>query len=62
MSLIEKYSIIRTGGSIGNAERRIICSGLDKSEAMEKAKRLRKNLSTGEKRYYKISYHVVKVK
>lgn len=55
----QTYSIVRTGGSVGEKSPVIIDSGLSKEEATEQAKVLRKNLSPGDKKYYGIKYRVV---
>jgi hypothetical protein len=54
----EKYFVIRTGGSIG--EREFKKEFDSKEEATDYAKRMNKQLSPGEKSYYKIKYSVKK--
>ena len=66
----EKYGIIETGGSIGSHEKdnywhvgsvfgKLYDKDLTKDEATEKAKKLRKRLSSFERKYYGMGYRVV---
>jgi hypothetical protein len=53
------YNVVRKTQEIGNRGNSIVFCSNSKIEAKEKARRLRKLLSAGEKRYYKITYVVV---
>ena len=66
----EKYAIIITGGSLGEQDKgdyynvggvfgRLYKQDLSKEEATDIAKRMRKSLSPGERKYYGINYRVV---
>lgn len=62
------FSIVRTGGSIGEVKTgriggtmvKVIESGLPEDVAKQKAKDLNSGLSAGEKSYYGIKYKAVK--
>jgi hypothetical protein len=56
----EKYIVIRSGGSIGEKEFKKEFNS--KEEAMDYARRMNKQLSPGEKSFYKIRYNVRKAK
>lgn len=56
-----KYGVFQVGGSVGSHDH-FIEIGLTKEEAKEKAKRLRKLLTRGEREYYGITYVVKEVK
>jgi hypothetical protein len=69
----EQYAVVLTGGSIGDKPRPRDARGyvgmdasneelLTKEKASEKVKRMNKDLSPGEKKYYKLRYIVVPVK
>jgi|688.fasta_scaffold405025_1 hypothetical protein len=69
----EQYAVVLTGGSIGDKPRPRDARGyvgmdasgeelLTKEKASEKVKRMNKDLSPGEKKYYKLRYVVVPVK
>ena len=55
---VKKFVVIHTGGSIGERES-IIESYDDVEKAKEKAKRMQKLLSPGQRKYYKESYQVI---
>lgn len=66
----EKYGVIRTGGSIGEHNKdtyyhvgsvfgTLEQQDLSKDDAIEYAKRSRKFLSPGERKYYGINYRVI---
>ena len=62
---VMKYGVTMRGGSIGERigryskkGRLIVAEFATKEEAQEKARRLRKLLSPGEKKYYGIGYSV----
>ena len=59
----ELYAVISLGGSIGEFDSgknyRIVKDNLSHDEAIDMAKRYRKMLSPGEKKYYRITYKVV---
>ena len=66
----EKYGVLQTGGSIGEKNRdtyyhvgsvfgTLVLQDASKDEATEFAKRRRKFLSPGERKYYGINYRVV---
>lgn len=57
----EKYVVMQKGGSIGS-KHGVVASFDNKKEATEKAKRMNKLLSPGEKKYYKIRYIVKTIK
>jgi hypothetical protein len=69
-----QYTVVLFGGSIGDKPIRSIRDLIGKSiidnkkifnnidDAKEKAKRMNKILSPGEKKYYRMKYKVVKVK
>jgi hypothetical protein len=54
--------VVALGGSIGSNQPRVIREFEDHSEAKDYAKRMRSYLSVGEKKYYGMTYKVVKVK
>ena len=66
-----KFAIVRVGGSIGNSSSypvfisdkigSITETGDDQEELKETAKRLRNRLSPGEKKYYGMTYRVIKL-
>ena len=67
------FAVVRLGGSIGGIAGRdtyrvgnrsgvIIKRGLTRTEAKALAKRRRKQLSPGEKGYYRMSYRTVEIK
>lgn len=53
-----RYGVYSSGGSIGNAETRLVVSFEDKDEARAKAKGLNGALSRGEKKYFGMKYTV----
>lgn len=66
----EKYAVLMTGGSLGEQDKgdyyrvgsvfgKLYKQDLSKEEATEIAKRMRKSLSPGERKYYGINYRVV---
>ena len=55
----ELYAVIRLGGSVGEKNYSIVGDNLSRDEAIDMAKRYRKMLSPGEKKYYRITYKVV---
>ena len=66
----EKYGVLQTGGSIGEQNRdtyyhvgsvfgTLVKQDVSKDEATEFAKKRRKRLSPGERKYYGINYRVV---
>ena len=55
----ELYAVIRLGGSVGEKNYSIVGDNLSHGEAIDMAKRYRKMLSPGEKKYYRITYKVV---
>ena len=55
----ELYAVIRLGGSVGEKNYSIVGDNLSHDEAIDMAKRYRKMLSPGEKKYYRITYKVV---
>ena len=66
----EKYGVIRTGGAIGEQDKdtyyhvgsvfgTLVKQDISKDEATEFAKKRRKFLSPGERKYYGITYRVV---
>lgn len=60
-----KYGVFSKGGSIGSSPehtRKPVSTHDSKEEAQTKAKRMRKNLSPGEKQHYGISYVVKPIK
>lgn len=69
----EGYCVLQCGGSLGEFDKdnyyrvgnvfgKIIAQDLTKEEAAEKAKRLRKMLSPGERKYYGLTYRAVPMK
>lgn len=54
--------VVALGGSIGSKQPRVIRQFEDHSEAKDYAKRMRSYLTVGEKKYYGMTYKVVKVK
>jgi len=71
VDLSQEFAIVRTGGSIGNKPEfpmpvggeigTVIQTSDDDLELKEIAKRYRKNLSPGEKKYYGIRYLVIRL-
>ena len=55
----ELYAVIRLGGSVGEKNYSIVGDNFSHDEAIDMAKRYRKMLSPGEKKYYRITYKVV---
>ena len=55
----ELYAVIQLGGSIGEKNYSIVKDNLSHDEAIDMAKRYRKMLSPGEKKYYRITYKAV---
>lgn len=55
----ELYAVIRLGGSVGEKNYSIVGDNLSHDEAIDMAKRYRKMLSPGEKKYYRITYKAV---
>ena len=55
----ELYAVIQLGGSIGEKNYSIVKDNLSHDEAIDMAKRYRKLLSPGEKKYYRITYKAV---
>ena len=53
------YAVIRVGGSIGEEPYSVVQDNLSHDEAIEMAKRYRKMLSPGEKKYYRITYKAI---
>jgi len=58
----EKFGVFRKGGSIGSHNDDPVATFDTKDEAIEKAKRLRKTLTKGEKGYYKMGFLVRQIK
>ena len=59
----EKWGVIQTGGSIGDRSSKTPKEAeASKEEAQAKAKRMNKQLSPGEKKYYGIKYKAVQIK
>lgn len=56
----KNYGVFQKGGSIGSHDY-FVKTNLTKDEAKEYAKRLRKTLTPGEKKYYGMTYVVRKV-
>lgn len=56
------FNVIRTGGSIGQAQKAIVKSFDNNIEAKDYAKRMRKMLSPGERKYYGITYKTEQAK
>jgi hypothetical protein len=54
--------VVALGGSIGSKQPRVIREFEDHNVAKDYAKRMRSYLSVGEKKYYSMTYKVVKVK
>ena len=59
--LIESFEVYQKGGSIGEKPGKAIATFDDEQDAKDKAKRMNKLLSPGEKKYYGISYKVRQV-
>lgn len=57
-----KYGVFRVGGNVGSNNDKPVKIFASKEEAKEYAKRLRKQLSPGEKSYYRMSYIVKPIK
>ena len=55
----ELYAVVRLEGSIGGKNYNVVKDNLSHDEAIDMAKRYRKMLSQGEKKYYRIAYKVV---
>ena len=55
----ELYAVIQLGGSVGEKNYSIVEDNLPHDEAIDMAKRYRKMLSPGEKKYYRITYKAV---
>ena len=55
----ELYAVIQLGGSVGEKNYSIVEDNLSHDEAIDMAKRYRKMLSPGEKKYYRITYKTV---
>lgn len=55
----ELYAVIRLGGSVGEKNYSIVGDNLSHDEAIDMAKRYRKILSPGDKKYYRITYKAV---
>ena len=69
----EKYGVLQTGGTTGEQNKdtyyhagsvfgTLVLQGVSKDEAAEFAKKRRKRLSPGERKYYGINYRVVPMK
>jgi len=58
----EKWGVFLKGGSIGGKKDEPMKVHPSKKEAQEHAKRLRKQLTPGEKSYYKMGYTVKEIK
>jgi hypothetical protein len=54
--------VVAFGGSVGSKQPRVIREFEDHSVAKDYAKRMRSYLSVGEKKFYGMTYKVVKVK
>ena len=68
----DKYALVLAGGSLGSGRNSLNCfvgsgmasiieTGNDKDELVETKKRRNKQLSPGEKSYYKMSYKVIEL-
>ena len=55
----ELYAVVRLGGSVGEKNYNVVKDNLSHDEAIDMAKRYRKILSPGEKKYYRITYKAV---
>ena len=55
----ELYAVVRLEGSVGGKNYNVVKDNLSHDEAIDMAKRYRKMLSPGEKKYYRIAYKVV---
>ena len=55
----ELYAVIQLGGSVGEKNYNVVKDNLSHDEAIDMAKRYRKILSPGEKKYYRITYKAV---
>ena len=55
----ELYAVIRIGGLIGGNPYSVVKDNLEHDEAIKIAKRYRKMLSSGEKKYYRITYKAI---
>ena len=55
----ELYAVIRLGGSVGEKNYNVVKDNLSHDEAIDMAKRYRRMLSPGEKKYYRIVYKAV---
>ena len=55
----ELYAVIQLGGSVGEKNYSIVEDNLSHDKAIDMAKRYRKMLSPGEKKYYRITYKAV---
>lgn len=55
----ELYAVVRLEGSVGGKNYNVVKDNLSHDEAIDMAKRYRKMLSQGEKKYYRIAYKVV---
>ena len=55
----ELYAVIQLGGSVGEKNYSVVKDNLSHDEAIDMAKRYRKMLSPGEKKYYRITYKAV---
>jgi hypothetical protein len=58
----DEFHVVAKGGSIGHADPRVTSTHATREEAAEKAKRMNKLLSPGEKKYYGLGYGVKEVK
>ena len=55
----ELYAVVRLEGSVGGKNYNVVKDNLSHDEAIDMAKRYRKMLSPGEKKYYRITYKAV---
>ena len=55
----ELYAVVRLEGSVGGKNYNVVKDNLSHDEAIDMAKRYRKMLSPGEKKYYRITYKIV---
>ena len=55
----ELYAVVRLEGSVGGKNYNVVKDNLSHDEAIDMAKRYRKMLSPGEKKYDRITYKVV---
>ena len=52
------FGVFRRGGNMGQGNEKLVYSFVDRAEAKQRAKELRKSLSPGEKSYYRMTYIV----